>query len=138
MLIRSEALLTVGLLDERYFLYYEEVDLSVRLKGAGWHVMIAGRAKAAHVVSTATGGESSRLYWYYMTRNRLLFLHDHGRHGIAMSLLPTFGRSIHELCRTTRNSKSLTMAGRCISGTMAGYFDFFRGRFGGQVMPISQ
>jgi N-acetylglucosaminyl-diphospho-decaprenol L-rhamnosyltransferase len=38
MLIRSEALLSAGLLDERYFLYSEEPDLSQRIKRAGWDV----------------------------------------------------------------------------------------------------
>jgi GT2 family glycosyltransferase len=36
MLVRREALLSAGLLDERFFIYSEEPDLCLRLKRAGW------------------------------------------------------------------------------------------------------
>jgi GT2 family glycosyltransferase len=38
MLLRREALLSAGLLDERFFLYCEESDLCLRIKRAGWEV----------------------------------------------------------------------------------------------------
>jgi N-acetylglucosaminyl-diphospho-decaprenol L-rhamnosyltransferase len=38
MLVRREALLSVGLLDERFFIYSEETDLCLRIKRAGWQV----------------------------------------------------------------------------------------------------
>jgi N-acetylglucosaminyl-diphospho-decaprenol L-rhamnosyltransferase len=38
MLTRREALLSAGLLDERFFLYCEEPDLCLRIKRAGWHI----------------------------------------------------------------------------------------------------
>jgi GT2 family glycosyltransferase len=38
MLVRREALLSAGLLDERFFLYCEEADLCLRIKRAGWQV----------------------------------------------------------------------------------------------------
>jgi GT2 family glycosyltransferase len=38
MLARREALLSAGLLDERYFIYSEEPDLCLRIKQAGWQV----------------------------------------------------------------------------------------------------
>jgi len=39
MLIRREALLGAGLMDERLFLFSDEPDLCVRIKGAGWKVV---------------------------------------------------------------------------------------------------
>jgi GT2 family glycosyltransferase len=38
MLVRREALLAAGLLDERFFLFCEETDLCLRIKEAGWDV----------------------------------------------------------------------------------------------------
>jgi N-acetylglucosaminyl-diphospho-decaprenol L-rhamnosyltransferase len=38
LLIRREALMSAGLLDERFFLYSEETDLCLRIKRAGWQV----------------------------------------------------------------------------------------------------
>jgi GT2 family glycosyltransferase len=39
MLIRREAFLTAGIMDERFFLYGEEVDLCHRIKRAGWEIL---------------------------------------------------------------------------------------------------
>ena len=48
MLIRRSALDQVGLLDERFFMYYEDVDLCYRLKKAGWKVYFVGEAEVVH------------------------------------------------------------------------------------------
>lgn len=55
LLLRGAALAQVGLLDEGYFMYVEEVDLCYRLKRAGWEVW---HVPAAHVVHL--GGQSTR------------------------------------------------------------------------------
>jgi len=55
LLVRRAALEKVGLLDERFFLYFEEVDLCLRLHQAGWSVMFVPDATVTH-----TGGASSR------------------------------------------------------------------------------
>jgi N-acetylglucosaminyl-diphospho-decaprenol L-rhamnosyltransferase len=39
MLCRREALLSAGLMDERFFIYSEEPDLSLRMKRAGWQTL---------------------------------------------------------------------------------------------------
>jgi N-acetylglucosaminyl-diphospho-decaprenol L-rhamnosyltransferase len=38
MLVRREALQSAGFMDERFFLYYEETDLCLRIKTAGWEI----------------------------------------------------------------------------------------------------
>jgi GT2 family glycosyltransferase len=55
LLLRRAALEEVGLLDERFFLYFEEVDLCWRLKNAGWKILFVDDATITH-----TGGASSR------------------------------------------------------------------------------
>jgi GT2 family glycosyltransferase len=54
-IIRSEVLRQVGVFDPRYFLYYEEVDLSRRIRQAGWEIWYW-----PDVVVTHIGGESSK------------------------------------------------------------------------------
>jgi N-acetylglucosaminyl-diphospho-decaprenol L-rhamnosyltransferase len=48
LLLRGEALAQVGLLDEGYFMYVEEVDLCYRLKQAGWEVWHVPAARVVH------------------------------------------------------------------------------------------
>ncbi len=61
-----------GLLDDDYFLYYEEVEWSVRVRQAGFRISAEPKAIAHHKVS-ATLGTSSPLIDYYMLRNHLRF-----------------------------------------------------------------
>lgn len=72
MFLRREALKDVGLFDERYFMYLEDADLSMRLKRHGWKVLYAPSAHLWHKVA-ASSAIGSNLYDYFTTRNRLLF-----------------------------------------------------------------
>jgi GT2 family glycosyltransferase len=56
LLARRDALDRVGLLDERFFFYGEDVDLCRRFHDAGWRVCCLPRARAVHL-----GGATSRL-----------------------------------------------------------------------------
>ena len=47
-LFRREAVEQVGFFDRIFFLYYEDVDLAWRLRGAGWRVVAASRARVHH------------------------------------------------------------------------------------------
>jgi GT2 family glycosyltransferase len=77
----------VGLLDERLFLYYEDLELSWRGRHHGWRYRYEPRSVVRHVHS-ATTGENSRLADYYTTRNRLLVLTRHATWpGIARALV---------------------------------------------------
>lgn len=48
MLLRSEALDQVGLLDDTYFFLWEDVDLSLRLSSAGWKLNVSDESKVWH------------------------------------------------------------------------------------------
>lgn len=80
LLVKRSVLEAVGLLDERYFLYFEETDLCARVRKAGFRVVHEPRARLWHKVSRSTGADSD-LTLYYMRRNVLLYL---GRHGKAL------------------------------------------------------
>jgi GT2 family glycosyltransferase len=55
VLLRVEALREVGLFDEGFFLYNEEVELMWRLRRAGWAVATEPRSRVRHVGGGATG-----------------------------------------------------------------------------------
>lgn len=69
----------VGLLDDKFFMYYEEAEWCVRAGRAGYKIMLVPASMIWHKISLQARAASPRTY-YYMTRNRLLFLH-HTRAG---------------------------------------------------------
>jgi hypothetical protein len=72
-MIKREVFEKIGLFDEKYFLYYEDNDLSQRAKKQGFDVYYQPKAILWHLNAGSTGGSGSSLHDYYITRNRLLF-----------------------------------------------------------------
>ena len=56
----------IGGFDERFFVYYEEVDLSLRAKKAGFHSYYLAEAVASHIGGTSTGQAGPRRLFYYL------------------------------------------------------------------------
>ncbi len=73
VLFRPAYLADVGLFDERFFLYYEDTDLSWRGRLRGWRYRTAPGSVARHV-HAATSSEGSAVFAYHVERNRLLML----------------------------------------------------------------
>lgn len=77
-LIKREVLEKIGLLDEKFFLYLEDVDLSMRAVDEGYEIGFCPAAKIWHKNAGSSGGAGSPLQKYYLTRNRLWFGLKHG------------------------------------------------------------
>ena len=73
MLIKREAIDTVGLMPECFFLYYEELDWSMMFTRAGYEIWYDPACTVYHKESQTTG-QNSPLRTYYITRNRLLLV----------------------------------------------------------------
>ena len=81
----------IGLMDERYFLYFEDLDWGLRAKRQGM-IGHAHRSVVVHDGGTTIGGGRSRrgnssLAVYLEFRNRLLFTRDHFPKWVAWTLL---------------------------------------------------
>jgi GT2 family glycosyltransferase len=70
---RTEAGRQVDWFDDDFFLYYEDTDLSWRLRAAGWSIRYEPKAVVRHIHS-ATSVEWSPVFTFHTTRNRLLML----------------------------------------------------------------
>ncbi|MCU1670206.1 MAG: glycosyltransferase family 2 protein [Blastococcus sp.] len=70
-LLRTEAVRSVGGFPAPYFLYYEDTDLSWRLRRAGWSIRYEPAAVVLHEHS-ATADQGSAMFAYWNERNRLL------------------------------------------------------------------
>ena len=74
VLLSRNALETVGLLDESYVMYVEDVDWSTRARLAGLVLWYEPRARAWHHVSATSGGGLTPLKAYYRLRSGALYL----------------------------------------------------------------
>lgn len=72
MMISRSAVEKVGFLDEKYFMYLEDLDYSVRVARAGFKIMYQPEATIWHK-NAQSSGVGSELNDYFFTRNRLLF-----------------------------------------------------------------
>ncbi len=73
LLIKADVMRRLGLLDERFFIYYEDTEWCVRARRAGYRTVVIPQARIWHKISSETREASPRVH-YLMTRNRLLFL----------------------------------------------------------------
>lgn len=72
-ILRTSALRDVGTFDEDFFLYYEDTDLSWRLRLAGYRIEHCPEA-VVHHLHAASSGEGSEVFRFHDGRNRLLLL----------------------------------------------------------------
>lgn len=84
MMVRREAVARAGLMPEPYFLYYEELDWSERIREQGFRIAYCPACTVYHKES-ATTGQQSPLRTYYLTRNRLFYARRN-RRGAARRL----------------------------------------------------
>ena len=76
MAIRREVLNAIGLFDEDYFLYFEDISFCLRAREAGFQVVYVPQAVARHHVAASLGlGSIETLRYYHVSR--LLFLLKH-------------------------------------------------------------
>ncbi len=73
VLLNREALNEVGYFDDDFFMYYEDCELSLRLKNSGWKVYYCPDAMVRHIHS-ASSKEWSDFFIYQVERSRLLFV----------------------------------------------------------------
>jgi hypothetical protein len=77
MLIARDAFEEVGLLDEGFFLYWEDTEFSLRLRKKGWLIGAAPASRVLHKVSASTAGNKLLLDRYQTASGlRLLRLHS--------------------------------------------------------------
>ncbi|MFD1952573.1 glycosyltransferase family 2 protein [Sphingomonas arantia] len=90
MIVRRGVFEMIGLMDERYFLYYEETDFCRRAARAGWPTCYLPQASVMHIAGQSTGLTGPRPalrrvpdYWFESRRR--YFLRHHGRAYAALA-----------------------------------------------------
>jgi len=86
MFVKKEVVEKVGLFDERYFLYFEDADFSLRARRAGYKIGIEKSALVCHKASSSTISLGTPLLLRYHYRNAHLFNSKNGPLWIKISL----------------------------------------------------
>ncbi len=76
----------VGGLDERYAMYFEEVDWCRRARKAGWRVRYHGAARITHHGGASSEQAQTRRQWHF-DRSKLRYACQHQGRGLALTLL---------------------------------------------------
>ncbi len=106
LLAKTEVIQKIGLLDPRFFIYYEDADWSLRCQKAGWKIAVVPTAKIWHKVSAATPSYQAYIWGH---RNLILFL---WKHSSLFQFLFRFRRSVYKCLHefTWHREKSLGKA----------------------------
>jgi GT2 family glycosyltransferase len=133
MLVSAEALRRAGCFEERFWSYFEDAELCLRVSRAGFRVAVVLAARA----DQEPGGSKRLGSWaYLMTRNGIAYAHRfaglrgtiattaHEALGVVVELLRT-------LARLAGLRKGLPAEPWAVTvGTLRGIVDFYRGRWG--------
>jgi GT2 family glycosyltransferase len=127
LLCKRSVLERVGLLDERFFMYYEETEWCVRAKRAGYRIVHVPQASILHKIPLDARADRPYVA-YYMTRNRLLFLRATGANlsawvhaALRQDLRTCVSLSVRPKWRARRAHRD---------AMISAWGDFLRGKFG--------
>lgn len=151
MFINAKTLADVGLLDERFFLNYEETDWCFRAKELGYRCILVPKAKLWHKVSSSFGGSQSPIHAYFMSRNELIWARKHlsaaERRKVKQRRIANAKRilfpHLHIPCKERRSAKALiwsiatwvktikrNIADPTNRAMLLGLRDYYLGRYG--------
>jgi N-acetylglucosaminyl-diphospho-decaprenol L-rhamnosyltransferase len=105
MIVRRKVFEDVGLLDERYFMYFEETDFCLRAKRAGWTCWYVPASRVVHLVGQCSGVTDKMqpprrrpVYWF--DSRRRYFVKNHGRaYALLADLAWAAGMSVYRVRR---------------------------------------
>jgi len=89
LLVSREVCETIGLLDENYFLYFEDTDWCLRARSAGFELVYVPSSQVWHKTSITLWTSRNTTQAFYLTRNQLYFMRKHARwyHWLVFSVL---------------------------------------------------
>lgn len=104
MIIRRKVIEDIGMMDEGFFLYFEEVDFFQRAARVGWQTWYVPESIVMHIEGASTGIKSTKrrpAYWY--NSRRRYFVKHYGVSGLLLAdLLLSIGRLTFSIRRFLR------------------------------------
>ncbi len=87
-LFSAPVLRDIGLLDAGYFLYYDDLDICIRARQAGYRLLMVPQARMWHKIADSSGGVGTPRERYYMARSNVRFLRKHVRSWQYLFVIP--------------------------------------------------
>ena len=130
LLVPSGALRKVGLLDNNFFIYYDDTDFVRRAHNVGYRLWFAPDAVIHHRKGATIGGSETPFGLYYLTRNRPYLISKHVRSPLRRAFFWAYfitSRLVRTITLVLRGRPDLARA------ITAGMADYWRGRMGKTV-----
>ena len=74
MLVKAEVFSSIGLMDEKYFIYYDDTDFCLRATRKNIQMFYVPTTVLTHKVSSLTGGKHSKFALRYLIRNKVYYI----------------------------------------------------------------
>ncbi|MGD0352433.1 MAG: glycosyltransferase family 2 protein [Dehalococcoidia bacterium] len=124
LLVKNEVVQKVGLFDEAYFCYWEDVDYCIRAKKAGYRVIYAPVARIWHKVGQSANKTNVGFRDYYGTRNRIRLIKKHAtRCQCIIFFIYFFGYSFWFVTGSLMYRRKMKQLAACYRGARDGLFD---------------
>lgn len=109
LMMRQAMLDEIGLFDETFFLYFEEIDLCLRAHRAGWSIWYVPESHATHIAGASTGQQGwARKPGYWYDSRLYYFSKNHGElYAAGATLAALAGHSVWMLRRLVRGKFNL-------------------------------
>ena len=87
LFIQKRVLDEIGLLDETFFMYGEDIDLCYRIKGAGWKIIYYGKSAITHFKGASSKKQKSKLIYEFY---RAMYIYYKKHHARELSFIVNF------------------------------------------------
>jgi GT2 family glycosyltransferase len=128
--VPSGLLRDVGLLDDSFFIYYDDTDFVRRARDKKYRLWFVPSAVIHHRKGATIGGPESAFGLYYLTRNRPYLIRKHVRSPVRLALFWGYfvaSRLIRAAVKLSRGRSDLANA------ILLGIVDYWRGHMGKTV-----
>lgn len=117
MLINNSVFEKIGMMDEKYFVYYDDTDFMYRACQKGYKVKLLPQLHVYHKVSSLTGGGESLFTIYYGIRNRIYFISKNfNGFNYVFAMLFTLSTRVFKYLRYDKQQRK-----RLLTGITAGF-----------------
>ena len=122
LLLRREALEQVGAIDPAFFMYFEETDLCVRLRAAGWQNVYLPAARIVHVGAGSTSAASEKMSVEFHRSQAIFYRRHRGPGGYALLKLIVWAGIGYRFARSLRAFLRGRISGALLRERTIGYW----------------